>query len=95
MDNPLLKDRLSARIGVESAAVSMPAGHLAALNARAEVHIRRCPQLLDNQIPVARVDRVVLISMEYDRGDNTPPFRIPRAARTRIEHFGLAWQHAL
>ncbi len=45
MDNPLLKDRLAARIGVEGAAVSIPPGRPAVLHSGAEVRGRRCLRL--------------------------------------------------
>jgi hypothetical protein len=74
VDNPVLQDRLPARVGMERAPVGVPAGDPTVLHRCPQVRHRACPGLLDHPIAVARVHRAVLIPMEHDCRDHSPVF---------------------
>ena len=93
MNDPLLEDRPPACVSVEGAAVGMPAGHPTVLHACPQVHGRIRPRLSDDLIAVARVHRLVLISMEHDRRDRSTVFPIGRRAVGSKHGYGLALPH--
>src|SRR5690242_12226911 len=76
MDHPLFEHRLSARIGVQGAAVGMPTGHLTTLHLALQV--RNPPRLRDDLIAVARVHRRVMVAVKYNGRDDRPGFSFVR-----------------
>src|ERR1700732_2686284 len=90
VNDPLLEDRPPACVSVEGAAVGMSAGYPTVLHARPQVHGRIRPRLGDDLIAVARVHRLVLISMEHDRRDRPTVSSIARRAVGSKHGYGLA-----
>ncbi len=81
VDDPVLEDRLSARVGVEPAAISMPTGYPTLLHRLPEVRHRSCSGLRHDPIAVARVHRGIPIPMEHDRRNNPSRYlSTPRVA---------------
>src|ERR1700694_653329 len=90
VNDPLLEDRPPACVSVEGAAGGLSARHPTVLHARPQVHDRSRPRLGDDLIAVARVHRLVLISMEHDRRDCPTVSPIARRAAGSKHGYGLA-----
>jgi hypothetical protein len=74
VDDPLLENYLPARVGVKCASVGMPARHPTVLSPGLQARDRGRPELRDDLIAVARMNRAVLIPMEHDCRDHLPVF---------------------
>src|ERR1700685_3345339 len=71
MDEPLLDQRLPARVDVPRANVGMTVGHVSLFYLCLEGHCER--RLGDDVITVAGVHSGIAVAMKHDCGDNAPP----------------------
>src|ERR1700674_1864921 len=80
MDVPLLEDRSTAPVAVDGAGIGMPPRYSTATYFG--LHVRGRPRMRDDTVAIARMHRLVLVSVEYDRWhDRSGPLDSQGASR--------------